>query len=78
MASIHSRMPVILKREDEWRWIEPAPDASTDPYRAMLRPYPAELMSAYPVSALVNSFQNEGPGLLEPATPAASSQLSLF
>ena len=33
---------------------------------ALLRPYPANGMLAYPVSRRVNAAQNEGPDLIEP------------
>jgi putative SOS response-associated peptidase YedK len=31
-----------------------------------LRPFPAELMEAHPVSMLVSSADNDGPALIEP------------
>jgi putative SOS response-associated peptidase YedK len=66
LASIHNRMPVILRQEDEAVWLDPT---VTDPGQVLplLRPYPAESMAAYAVSALVNSFQNEGPEVIQPA-----------
>ena len=39
--------------------------ASGDELRAMLEPYPAERMRAYPVSAKVNSVKNDEPSLLD-------------
>src|SRR4051794_30871015 len=49
MAGIHNRMPVILRREDEDEWLNPA---NTEPEHLLplLRPYPADEMDAYPVS----------------------------
>jgi putative SOS response-associated peptidase YedK len=73
MASIHTRMPAILRREDETLWLDPA---FTEPEK-LLRPYPAAEMEAYAVAPLVNSFQNESPQLIEPVTEV-SPQLSLF
>jgi putative SOS response-associated peptidase YedK len=65
MKSIHNRMPVILpgNREDQWL------DTSTQPGDAMalLAPYPAEDMVAYPVSSWVNSPQNNSPDCIRPA-----------
>jgi putative SOS response-associated peptidase YedK len=61
---IHDRMPVILHRDDEQRWISPRPDTSL---AELLKPYPAELMEAWPVSKLVNSPVNDTSQILEPA-----------
>ena len=47
VEQIHDRMPVILHRDDEQRWIVPCPDPSLV---ELLKPYPAELMEAMPVS----------------------------
>ena len=62
MAQIHDRMPVVLHREDEARWVAPGPDASLI---ELLRPFPSEMMEAYPVSTLVNSPGNDSPEILE-------------
>ncbi len=64
MAEIHDRMPVILRREEEQRWIARGPGPSLS---ALLQPYPASEMEAYPVSSRVNSPKNDGPEILEPA-----------
>jgi putative SOS response-associated peptidase YedK len=54
MAPIHDRMPVILKQDDEMRWL--SRDVLTaDEVQRILAPYPAEGMEAYPVSDRVNS-----------------------
>ena len=58
MEKIHDRMPVILHRDDEQRWISPKPDSSLV---ELLKPYPAEMMEAWPVSNLVNSPKNDIP-----------------
>jgi putative SOS response-associated peptidase YedK len=51
VAPIHDRMPVILRRELEAFWLDPqARDLAP-----AFAPYPAELMTAYPVSRRVNS-----------------------
>jgi putative SOS response-associated peptidase YedK len=63
VSQIHNRMPVILRPEDEAAWLNPA---ERDPTR-LLQPFPADLMRAYTVQPLVNSAQNEGPELIEPA-----------
>lgn len=56
MEQIHDRMPVILQREEEQRWIARLPDPSL---ADLLKPYPAELMEAWTVSKLVNSPKND-------------------
>lgn len=56
------RMPAILKREDCETWLSGSPEEA----RAVLRPYPAELMVAYEVSTRVNSPKNQGPELIVP------------
>jgi putative SOS response-associated peptidase YedK len=53
VAHIHNRMPVILRPEDEVRWLEQElPVAAA---QELLAPFPAGLMTAYEVSAKVNS-----------------------
>jgi putative SOS response-associated peptidase YedK len=58
-------MPVILKPEDEALWL----DRKAFDYRAinaLLRPYPADEMEAYPVTAAVGSVQTDDPSCIEP------------
>jgi putative SOS response-associated peptidase YedK len=70
MATIHTRMPAILRPDDELRWLDP-----TVPADELLVPIAAELLDAYPVGTLVNSWENEGPRLVEPA--AEVTQITL-
>jgi putative SOS response-associated peptidase YedK len=65
MAPIHDRMPVILSRQDEARWLSPLPGPSLE---EMLRPFQAQMMEAYPVTKRVNSPANDIPQILEPDT----------
>src|SRR5436853_63832 len=53
VAPIHDRMPLILPGSAYDLWLDPAVE---DPkrLRALLAPYPADEMEAYPVSTLVN------------------------
>jgi putative SOS response-associated peptidase YedK len=68
MADIHNagnnpyRMPAILRREDRAAWLY----GSQEEARAVLTPYPADLMVAHRVSARVNSVRNNSPELIEP------------
>lgn len=54
MAPIHDRMPVILAPDDYALWLDTAAPVSPE-LSALLAPYPAEAMEAYPVSTIVNS-----------------------
>jgi putative SOS response-associated peptidase YedK len=56
MAEVHNskkRMPVILGRKDEKKWIDPA--LSPDEASEMLKPCPSDLLKAHTISPLVNS-----------------------
>jgi len=61
VSQIHDRMPVILQRDDEQRWIAPHPDASLID---LLKPFPPEMMEAWPVSTMVNSPGNDVPEIM--------------
>ena len=77
LASIHDRMPVMLRPEQYDIWLDEQTDAAT--LKAMLMPYDDEDLRAYPVSNLVNKVDNDGPGCVEPAdAPMVSEQTSLF
>jgi putative SOS response-associated peptidase YedK len=60
--SYHNRMPVILGKEDRWKWIEET--LPIDPALNMLSPYPADDMSVRQVSKAINSPQNDSPQYL--------------
>ena len=66
MATIHTRMPVILPREDYSTWLSREME-DTDELRHLLIPFTAENMIAYPVSTLVNKATNDSPELIEKA-----------
>ncbi|MFQ6046991.1 MAG: SOS response-associated peptidase, partial [Gemmatimonadales bacterium] len=65
---IHNRMPVILEPDHYDLWLDPA-QSDTHELSGVLRPYPAERMSAYPVSRYVNDPRNEGPECIAPSPP---------
>jgi putative SOS response-associated peptidase YedK len=77
LAPIHDRMPVILRREDENRWLDPelSDEALLMP---MLRPYPAAEMDGYEVSRAVNSPLNDAPECVRPVTAATPRQRQLI
>jgi len=68
MADIHNagnhprRMPAILRRGHHEIWLK----GTNAEARAVLAPYPADLMVAHLVSTRVNSVRNNGPDLIEP------------
>jgi putative SOS response-associated peptidase YedK len=62
-ATVHNRMPVILKPSEYDRWLSRA-----DPERPpvdLLRPYDADKMTAYPVDPRVGNVRNNEPGLCD-------------
>jgi putative SOS response-associated peptidase YedK len=63
---IHNRMPVILPASAYSQWLEPGEQNLTD-LQALIQPYPAEEMSAYPVSTLVNRPENDVAAVIQPA-----------
>jgi putative SOS response-associated peptidase YedK len=58
MRTLHDRMPVILPAQDYERWLDPATQ-DVEALKALLRPYPSEDMTAYPVSTYVNNPRHE-------------------
>jgi len=65
VTRLHDRMPVILKRENENRWLSrDAP--SQDEMREILGPYPSGEMAMHPVSSRVNSPAVDDEGLIQP------------
>jgi putative SOS response-associated peptidase YedK len=64
VSQIHTRMPVILRQEDEAAWLNPR--LSLDEAQALLVPLPAELLIAYEVSPKVNSPAHNTPDVLQP------------
>jgi putative SOS response-associated peptidase YedK len=64
VAPLHDRMPVILEPTDYDAWLDPAAPATE--VHALLRPCPAEMLEAYPVSRIVGSPTNDVPECIEP------------
>lgn len=59
---LHDRMPVILPREDEDRWLAGTPEEAA----GLFRSYPAEVLEIFTVSSRVNGVKDDDLGLLEP------------
>lgn len=76
MVVIHNskkRMPVILDRLNEKKWI--SQDTTADEALKMLRPCPSEILKAHTVSNLVNSktANRNSPEVIQPFDRAGSS-----
>jgi len=70
ISSIHERMPVILDRSVEMRWL----DRDLEDGKAALsylQPVSPDQFEVYPVSSQVSSARNQGPELIEPVAGAA-------
>jgi putative SOS response-associated peptidase YedK len=68
---LHDRMPVMLAPDDFGPWLDPT---VTEPelVQPLLRPFPPETMTCYPVTTWVNSPKHEGPECVAPLVPADS------
>lgn len=72
---IHDRMPVILNRRDEDRWL-----TTTDVSEALgvLTAYRDAPLEAYEISTMVNDPSNDSPELIEPLQAGSQSSLGEF
>ena len=66
MAPIHDRMPVILPNIAYTQWLDPLPQVP-ERLQPLLRPFPAEELTAFPVSTLVNNPANDRPEIIIPS-----------
>ena len=64
VGEIHHRMPVILSAEEYDLWLDPDM-GEAEPLLDLLRPYPDDVMEAYPVSRFVNSPSNDSEQCVE-------------
>ena len=65
-ATVHNRMPVILRPADYDRWL--SRDENAPPPIDLLRPYDADKMTAHPVDPRVGNVNTNEPGLCQPWT----------
>jgi putative SOS response-associated peptidase YedK len=77
VAGIHDRMPVILPRGAFDPWLDPSA-GDAEGLLPLLRPYPAEEMTLFPVSARVNDPANDDASLVEPRPEPPPPQGDLF
>jgi len=63
VGKIHERMPVILKKEDEEKWLSEKDLSSAV---KLLKPYDPDMMMAYEISSLINAPLNDDPSVIRP------------
>jgi putative SOS response-associated peptidase YedK len=63
-ATVHHRMPVIVKESDENMWLDK--DTNSDDLIRILKPYPAKDIDMYAVSKAVNNPVNDIPHIIQP------------
>jgi putative SOS response-associated peptidase YedK len=68
LAPIHDRMPVILPPTRWEEWLDPT-NEDVNTLGKLLVPAPASLLTAHPVSTLVNNVRHDGPELMAEAEP---------
>jgi putative SOS response-associated peptidase YedK len=76
LAEVHNRMPVILSRANEERWLSRDPPGHQD-LPSILAPYPASAMAMVPVSDLVNNPVVDDERLVQPLNPHTGTQTHL-
>jgi len=62
MEPIHNRMPIVLPRDAESKWLSAGPDTRTE----LCQPYPEDDLEAYEISMQVNDPTNDKPAIIEP------------
>ena len=64
-AAVHDRMPVILAPPDHGLWLDPE-ERRPERLMPLLQPFPADEMTAFPVSSVVNAPANDAPECVAP------------
>lgn len=67
VAEIHDRMPVILAKKDEKKWLDSY--TTEGELTKILKPYSEDLMMSFTVSPLVNSVGNDTPAVIRRTSP---------
>ena len=65
MKNIHDRMPLILQKNNESKWLD---SSRTDPeeIKEMIQEFPNDYLESWDVSKLVNIPTNNNPECIEP------------
>lgn len=64
VGKYHYRMPVILEKEDEDKWLNP--DAEADKLSPLLKPFPGDKIEEWEVGAGARNPKNDYPEVIEP------------
>lgn len=72
----HDRMPLIVKRADWQRWLEPS-DPQQPPID-LLRPFDAHKMKAWRTDSAINNVRNVGPELGATLNEDGEKQMGMF
>ncbi|EFC79924.1 SOS response-associated peptidase [Parafrankia sp. EUN1f] len=70
---LHDRSPVVVPRSAWSRWIDPEVRDCAD-LAGVLRPVPAGVFAAHPVSSAVGSVRNDSPHLIDPVVLAEEGE----
>lgn len=65
---LHTRMPVIIGQQDYEAWLEIRPQYLLHTLE-LLRPYPSEELTMYPINPIVNNSRNNSPECIKPVNP---------
>ena len=68
LATVHSRMPMIVAPENYARWLDPGDAEIAD----LIVPYPSDALAYYPVSTRVNNVRHDDAALIESAEPIST------
>jgi putative SOS response-associated peptidase YedK len=64
VGKYHDRMPVILEKEDEDKWLNP--DAEADKLLPLLKPFPGDKIEEWEVGAGARNPKNDSPEVIKP------------
>jgi|WetSurMetagenome_2_1015567.scaffolds.fasta_scaffold387881_1 putative SOS response-associated peptidase YedK len=76
VSPVHDRMPAILSREGEERWLAEG-CLRAEELPGLLFPYPPEAMEMHPVADLVNAVENDDERVVRPLASSAGRQTLL-
>jgi putative SOS response-associated peptidase YedK len=76
LEPLHNRMPVIIQPKDYDRWLTPG-DPQCPPVD-LLRPFPADRMTAWKVDRKVGNVKNDMPDCIEPMAEPDNDERGLF